>query len=365
MSRNTPLHRVHDQLGANFTDFAGYNMPVRYTSDVAEHHAVRTTAGIFDLSHMGEIEVQGAEAGEALDYALVGRPSKIRIGRARYSMICGENGGVLDDLVVYRLAEDSYLVVANAGNAHTVLAELARRAEEFDASVQDALDAWALIAVQGPRSADILRQVGDPDIIDALKYYTIAPTRIADIDVLLARTGYTGEDGFELYVRPDLAEPLWRLLSTTGEPFGLQPAGLASRDTLRLEAGMPLYGNELTTQTTPFDVGLGRLVSFDKPAGFVGEDALKAVRDQQPSHVLVGLVTEGRRSPRHGHAVLDADGTSVGEVTSGAPSPTLGHAVAMAYVQSTHAEPGNALAVDIRGKHEPVRVVPLPFYSRP
>jgi aminomethyltransferase len=339
-------------------------MPVRYTSEVAEHHAVRTAAGIFDLSHMGEIEVVGPAAGEALDYALVGRPSKIGIGRARYSMICDTYGGVLDDLVVYRLGEERYLVVANAGNAHTVLAELGQRTDHYDATVQDALDAWALIAVQGPRSAEILRQVCDPDVVDALKYYTIAPARVDGIEVLLARTGYTGEDGFELYVRPDQAEPLWRLLTAAGEPFGLQPAGLASRDTLRLEAGMPLYGNELSTRTTPFDVGLGRLVAFDKPSGFVGEDALRAVRDQQPSHVLVGLVTEGRRSPRRGHAVLDANGETVGKVTSGAPSPTLGHAVAMAHVRAALAEPDHTLLADIRGRNEPVRVVPLPFYSR-
>jgi aminomethyltransferase len=279
-------------------------------------------------------------------------------------MICDAQGGVLDDLVVYRLAEDRYLVVANAGNAQAVLAELKDRAKQYDATVQDALDAWALVAVQGPRSAEILRQVCAPDVVDELKYYTIASARVDEIDVFLARTGYTGEDGFELYVRPDKAEPLWRLLTAAGEPFGLQPAGLASRDTLRLEAGMPLYGNELSPKTTPFDIGLGRLVSFDKPSGFVGDRALQAVRDQQPSHVLVGLVAEGRRSPRRGHAVLDTSGDRVGEVTSGAPSPTLGHAIAMAFVPAAQAETGHALIVDIRGKHEPVRVVPLPFYSR-
>ena len=364
-SKRTPLHRVHEQLGAHFTDFAGWWMPVRYSSDIAEHQAVRTSAGLFDLCHMGELELTGPEAGIALDYALVGKPSKIGIGRARYSMICEETGGILDDLVVYRLAEERFLVVANASNVRVVLEALRERVTGFQTTVRDASADWALIAVQGPASAAIVAELTELDV-PSLKYYAIDEGILGGTSVLLARTGYTGEDGFEIYCVPSEAERVWAALAQAGAKHDLVPAGLACRDTLRLEAGMPLYGQELGPTVTPFEAGLGRVVSFDKAAGFIGDQALAARRDEGADQALVGLVSSGRRSPRAGYAVVDPNtGAPIGRVTSGAPSPTLGHPIAMAYVPVGLDHPGTRLAVDLRGTHEDVEVVALPFYRRP
>ncbi|WP_199435334.1 glycine cleavage system aminomethyltransferase GcvT [Qaidamihabitans albus] len=356
----TPLHETHAALGASFTDFAGWEMPVRYSSELAEHRAVRETAGLFDLSHMGEIELTGPGAAAALDYALVGRLSAVKVGRARYTMMCDADGGVLDDLVVYRLDEERYLVVANAGNAAVVARELVTRAREFETEVTDRSAETALIAVQGPQSAAVVGAVADADLTE-LKYYAGVPATVAGHRLLLARTGYTGEDGFELFVAADAAPEVWRVLTEAGEPHGLLPAGLACRDTLRLEAGMPLYGNELGRELTPFHANLGRVVKLDKPGDFVGRAALEKVGE--PDRVLVGLRGSGRRAPRYGYRVLHGDAV-VGEVTSGALSPTLGHPVAMAYVPPELREPGTSLAVDIRGRVEPVEVVALPFYQR-
>ncbi|TNC21171.1 glycine cleavage system aminomethyltransferase GcvT [Amycolatopsis alkalitolerans] len=356
---HTALYGVHKGLHALFTDFAGWEMPVRYSSELAEHRAVREAAGLFDLSHMGEIELTGPQAAEALDYALVGKLSAVKPGRARYTMICAEDGGVLDDLVVYRLAEERFLVVANAGNAPLVASELSARAAKYDVAVYDASADTALIAVQGPNSAAIVAAESDVDVAD-LRYYASMPAKVRDHDVLLARTGYTGEDGFELYAPASEAVELWRLLTAAGEPHGLVPAGLACRDTLRLEAGMPLYGNELSRELTPFEAGLGRVVKFEKP-DFVGKAALEGRRE--PSRTLVGLRGSGRRAPRHGYKVLDGS-REVGEVTSGALSPTLGYPVALAYVPTELSGVGTSLSVDVRGRVEPVEVVPTPFYQR-
>ncbi|WP_431950583.1 glycine cleavage system aminomethyltransferase GcvT [Actinacidiphila sp. bgisy167] len=364
--RRTALDALHRALGATMTDFAGWDMPLRYASERDEHTAVRTRAGLFDLSHMGEITVTGPAAGEALDYALVGHISALAVGRARYTMICAPDGGILDDLIVYRLGDEEYMVVANASNAQVVLDAVTERAAGFDAAVRDDRDAYALIAVQGPLSPAIVKSVTDADL-DGLKYYAGLPGTVAGVPALIARTGYTGEDGFELFVAPADAEKLWQALTEAGADAGLVPCGLSCRDTLRLEAGMPLYGHELTTALTPFDAGLGRVVKFDKPGDFVGREALVAAAakaEAQPPRKLVGLVAEGRRVPRAGYAVV-AGGEVVGEVTSGAPSPTLGKPIAMAYVDAAHAAPGSpGVGVDIRGTHEPYEVVALPFYKR-
>ena len=360
--KTTPLHEVHQDLGATLTEFAGYLMPLRYGSETAEHQAVRTSAGMFDLSHMGEIFLTGPQAGAALDHALIGHLSALAVGRARYTMICNPAGGVLDDLIVYRLAAETYLVVANAANTATVRAELTERASGFGkVAVDDRSAAYALIAVQGPKAQEILEKVTDAPL-DGLKYYAILPGQVAGVDALIARTGYTGEDGFELFCSSGDAVALWRAVAEAGGDV-LRPAGLSARDTLRLEAGMPLYGNELTTETTPFDAGLGRTVKFDKPGDFVGRAALAAAADAPPRRVLVGLVARGRRVPRHGYDVVTPDGVPCGVVTSGAPSPTLGRPIAMAYVDAGHADDAE-LAVDIRGRHEPVEKVTLPFYRR-
>jgi aminomethyltransferase len=315
---------------------------------------------------MGEITVTGPQAAALLNHALVGNIASIAVGRARYTMICRADGGILDDLIVYRTAETAFLVVANAANAQVVLDALTERAAGFDAEVRDDRDAYALIAIQGPASPAVLASLTDADL-DGLKYYAGLPGTVAGVPALIARTGYTGEDGFELFVAPEHAVRLWQALSEAGESAGVVPCGLACRDTLRLEAGMPLYGHELTTELTPFDAGLGRVVKFDKEGDFVGREALLAAAERaekNPPRVLVGLVAEGRRVPRAGYPVV-AGGEVIGQVTSGAPSPTLGKPIAMAYVDAAYAAPGTpGVGVDIRGSHEPYQVVALPFYKR-
>ena len=366
--RRTPLTGVHERLGASLTDFAGWQMPLRYGSETTEHKAVRAAAGLFDLSHMGELFVTGPQAAAALDYALVGNLSALQPGRARYTMICAADGGVLDDLIVYRLGDEEFLVVANAANAGTVFAELTRRADGYQAEVDDRTSDYVLIAIQGPRAAAILAPLTSADL-GQVKYYASYPASVAGRQALLARTGYTGEDGFELFAGSSDAEHLWNALSSAGEDRGLIPAGLAARDTLRLEAGMPLYGNELGPDLTPYDAGLGRVVRLDKAGDFVGREALALRADSQQTRQLVGLEGQTRRVPRHGYAVLWG-GSPCGSITSGAPSPTLGVPIAMAYVRPDVARAAaggqdGQLAIDIRGRAEPARLVPLPFYRRP
>ncbi|WP_432038110.1 glycine cleavage system aminomethyltransferase GcvT [Streptomyces sp. HD1123-B1] len=365
--RRTALDALHRALGATMTDFAGWDMPLRYGSERDEHNAVRTRAGLFDLSHMGEITLTGPQAGQALDHALVGHLSALAVGRARYTMICDAEGGILDDLIVYRLGDEEFMVVANASNAQVVLDALEQRAAGFDTAVRDDREAYALIAVQGPESPGILKSLTDADL-DNLKYYAGLPGTVAGVPALIARTGYTGEDGFELFVAPGDAERLWQALTEAGAPVGLIPCGLSCRDTLRLEAGMPLYGHELTTSTTPFDAGLGRVVKFEKDGDFVGREPLRAAAgraESEPPRKLVGLIASGRRVPRAGYPVVGPDGAVIGEVTSGAPSPTLGKPIAIAYVDAEHAKPGTeGVTVDIRGTREPYEVVALPFYRR-
>jgi len=360
--RQTPLHVVHERLGATMTSFAGWQMPLRYASETAEHHAVRRAAGLFDLSHMGEIGVSGPRADAVLDYALTGFLSGLRPGRARYTMICAEDGGVLDDLVVYRQRQDEYLVIANAANTDVVLAALRQRARGH-ALVTDATGDYALIAIQGPEAAGILTPLAASLDLAAMKYYTGAFGEVAGRKAWVARTGYTGEDGFEVFCRPEDAESIWSALVSRGAPAGLVPAGLAARDTLRLEAGMPLYGNELGPDVTPFEAGLGRVVKFDKPGEFVGREALAARASSGPVKRLVGLTIQSRRIARHGYPVL-ADGQTCGAVTSGAPSPTLGVPIAMAYLEPGADEGNPALGVGIRGEAVPAHLTDLPFYRR-
>ncbi|MCW2288392.1 aminomethyltransferase [Leucobacter luti] len=363
---HTALYPEHAALGASFTDFGGWDMPLKYGSELAEHRAVREAAGLFDLSHMGEIRVTGPDAGAFLNTALVGNLAVIAIGRAKYSLICDTDGGIIDDLITYRLGDEEYLVVPNAGNATAVAAACAERAAGFDVTVRDESADTSLIAVQGPAAVAILHALlpeAQRALVTEMKYYSAAPVTVAGLDVLLARTGYTGEDGFELYLPNAQAAELWRALRAAGEPFGLIPAGLAARDSLRLEAGMPLYGNELGRDITPFEAGLGPVVSFKKEERFIGRDALEARREVTPTRVLVGLQGAGRRAGRAGYPVL-ANGVQIGEVTSGQPSPTLGYPIALASIDPAHSAVGTELTVDLRGKPEPFTVVALPFYRR-
>ncbi len=362
VSHATPLTDRHEALGARLIDFAGWRMPVQYTSILDEHRAVRERVGLFDLSHMGELMVEGGTAGEALSTAVVSDPSALTVGRAHYSMICAPDGGILDDLIIYRLAADRFMVVANASNAQVVSDALAERLAGSRAVLDDHSLATGLVAVQGPRSVDVLAPLTDVDLA-GLRYYGIADGHVAGIPAQVARTGYTGEDGFEVFVDWKRTSDLWDTLLEAVHAADGVPVGLGARDTLRLEAGMPLYGNELDTTTTPFDAGLGRVVKLDKGGDFIGRAALQRAAADGPKRRLVGLQVEGRGIARHGYPV-HAGSRRTGIVTSGTQSPTLGIAIAMAYVAPSDAEVGTALEVEIRGVRVPARVVPMPFYRR-
>jgi aminomethyltransferase len=360
--RQTPLVGVHRALGARLIEFGGWLMPVQYQGIIDEHRAVRERSGLFDLSHMGELFVEGPDAAAGLAFALVGNPGSLKVGRAHYSMICATNGGIVDDLIVYRLAEERFLVVANAGNAEVVSDALAERLAGFKAVLDDRSLTTALVAIQGPGAAAILQPIVDIDL-SAIRYYGIAEGIVAGIPALLARTGYTGEDGFELFIDWREAERLWHVLADAGRDAGLIPAGLGARDTLRLEAGMPLYGNELDRDTNPFDAGLGRVVKLDKEGDFVGRAALERISREGPEKRLVGLTITGRGIARHGYPILAGD-RRTGVVTSGTQSPTLGVPIAMGYVAPADGDPGTILNVEVRDQRVAAEVVALPFYRR-
>jgi aminomethyltransferase len=384
-ARTTALHDSHAALGAIFTEFGGWEMPVRYGSELAEHRAVREAAGLFDISHMAEFLVEGGRAADFLDYALSGPISAVPIGRAKYSLLLAEDGGILDDVIVYRTGTAHFLVIANAGNREIVADALARRREvwphvqafldgrpadgAFGAvagadvpRVEDVTDRVALLAIQGPRAADVLSRTpgvaitGEP--LASLRTYAWTAGAFAGASLFVARTGYTGEDGFELLLPTEHGPALWDALLAAGEGAGLVPAGLAARDTLRLEAGMPLHGHELSPDVHPAQAGLARSVAEDKP-DFVGRGTAPGAG----APVLVGLVSEGRRAGRAGYAVADGERV-VGRVTSGALSPTLGHPIALAYVEPVAAAPGTVLSIDVRGTAVPATVTVPPFYRR-
>jgi aminomethyltransferase len=361
----TALIEEHRAAGARLVDFAGWEMPLQYAGILDEHRAVRQRAGLFDLSHMGEIWLTGVDAGAALAGALVSDPPRLAVGRAHYSMICADDGGIVDDLIVYRLADERFLVVPNAANRESVADALRERIGGFDAQMDDASMRTSLVAIQGPAAAQILAPLTDVDL-PSLRYYAIAEGSAAGVPALIARTGYTGEDGFELFVAWADAVPVWRTLQAAGAAHGLALAGLGARDTLRLEAGMPLYGNELGRDGNPYEAGLGRVVKFDKQADFVGREALERVSRDGPRRSLVGLALRGRSVARHGHEVHEpGDASPIGVVTSGAPSPTLGMPIAMAYVPPADAAVGTMVEIAIRGAPVEADVVPLPFYKRP
>ncbi len=362
--RRTPLHDLHVELGARMVPFAGYEMPVQYNSILEEHRTVRTAVGVFDLSHMGEIEVTGEEAVAFLRYALVSDPGALEIGQAQYSMICQEGGGIIDDLIVYRRDDGRFWVVCNASNRAAVMEQLTVLLErgDFGAAIEDRSDRTALVAPQGPNAAALLADLTDIDL-DAIGNYRSAPGRVAGIECLVARTGYTGEDGFELFCDARDARRLWEAVLAAGETRGARPCGLGARDTLRLEAGMPLYGNELSRETNPFEVNLGRVVKLDK-GEFIGRAALHAVQQSGPARKLIGLRMLDNAIPRSGYPV-QSEGRQVGHVTSGTLSPTLGDRIAMALVPAELAGAGTAFEVVVRDRPYAAEQVKLPFYRRP
>ncbi len=359
--RRTPLHAEHVAAGARFTSFAGWELPLSFGGILREHRAVRERAGLFDVSHMGRLEVTGPGAAAALDRLLTADVEGLAVGRGRYTLLCSPAGGVLDDLIAYRLGEERFLLVVNAANAVRDRRWMEDNAAP-GAAVTNVTGATALVALQGPRAAAILAGAGGR--WEGLARFAVAEGELAGAPALAARTGYTGEDGFEIMVPAPAAPAVWRRLLESGRREGLEPAGLGARDTLRLEAGLPLYGHELREDVSPLEAGLERFVCWTKD--FVGREALAAERERGPARRLVGLRLERVEAggiPRSGHPVLE-EGEPVGTVTSGGPAPTLGGAVALALVRSGAGRSG-FLDVAVRGRTVRAAVVAPPFYRRP
>jgi len=358
--RKTPLHGEHVGLGGKMVPFAGYEMPVQYSTGItAEHRAVREAAGLFDVSHMGEFVVRGPDALGLIQRLVINDAAIMEVEQAQYSAMCRAGGGIIDDLLVYRFA-DHWMLVVNASNRDKDWEWIAGHAEGLDVQLDDRSDQTVLIALQGPRSRRILALITDLDV-ETIGYYRFADGRVAGRDAVVAGTGYTGEDGFELYLRADDAIEVWGALLAAGGASGLIPAGLGSRDSLRLEMGYALYGNDLDEDHTPLEAGLGWITKPDK-GEFNGRDALVAQRDHGVERRLVGIKLKERGFPRPGYEVLE-NGQPVGVVTSGTVSPSLGVGIALAWVPSRLAARGSELAISLRGKPVQAEVVRLPFYT--
>jgi len=356
-AERTPLYEEHVRLHAQMTNFGGWVMPLQYTSIREEHVAVRTAAGLFDLSHMGEIRVTGTGALALVQRVVARDIARLKVGRAQYTVLCNEAGGIIDDLLVYA-EHGGYVLVVNAGNQDRDFEWITQHAGR-DSEVSNIGRETALIGVQGPRAVAIVQDLADQDL-SGIKYYAFNDGTIASAPARLSRTGYTGEDGFEIFCAPSDAATVWNALLERGRDVGLKPAGLGARDTLRLEAGMRLYGNDMDEQTNPLQAGLDWTVSLDKD--FIGVEALRRVAGK-PDRTIAGLKMLDRSIPRHGYAVT-ADGNRVGLVGSGNVSFTLGYNIAMASVPPDRATPGTRLGIDVRGTTAPAEVVPLPFYKR-
>ncbi len=357
--KRTPLYAAHQALGARFVDFGGWEMPVQYRGIIEEHRAVRQRAGLFDVSHMGEIELRGPHALAAAQELTVNDVTRLHDGQAQYSLLCLPSGGVVDDIMVHRISSERVLLCVNAANADKDLAWIVEHRGAADV-VNRSAD-FAQLALQGPRATEILTPVTALPLAD-IPPFAFREGTVAGRAALVAHTGYTGEDGWEIYCGPDDAIRLWDGLLAAGAPFGIAPAGLGARDTLRLERALPLYGHELTEETTPLEAGLGWVVRFNKPH-FIGCDALLRQRDAGITRRLVGVVLSEPGIARQGYAIVH-DGKMVGAITSGTRSPTLGKAIGLGYVASTWKAVGTRLGIDIRGRVVAAEVVPLPFYKR-
>jgi len=357
----TPVHAAHVRAGARMVPFAGFEMPVQYTGVIDEHMAVRTRAGLFDVSHMGEVVVRGPQALDYLQHVTCNDVSRLTPGRAHYTGLLLPSGAFVDDLLVYHRAEGDYLLVVNASNRAKDVAHLLAHAGSFDVEVEDQSEGWGQLAVQGPRAAAIVQELTDLDL-SGIGYYRFAVAPVRGVEAIVSRTGYTGEDGFEIYAPADRTEELWYALLGVGGPQGLVPAGLGARDTLRLEAKMALYGNDIDDTTTALEADLGWIVKFGK-GEFVGRAALAAQREAGLARRLVGFEMDGRVPARHGYAALSG-GEPVGRVTSGAPAPFLKKNIGLAYLPAGMWEPGTRFEIEIRSRREAAVVVPTPFYRR-
>jgi aminomethyltransferase len=359
MPQRTPLHDTHVRAGARIVEFAGWEMPVQYAGILQEHEAVRTRVGLFDVSHMGEVVFRGPKALEALGRVFTNDVSKIADGQAQYGCLCRESGGIVDDVVVYRRAADDLLVCVNAGNRAKDFEWLAGHAGGAD--VANESDAWAQLALQGPLAAQLLQRLTKVNL-SAMRSYRFAPGEVAGIAGLVARTGYTGEDGFEIFCPSEAGPRLWAALMEAGQPERIAPCGLGARDSLRLEMAYRLYGSDMDDSTTPLEAGLAWVVKLDK-GEFVGRDALLRQKAAGVARKLVGFALTDPGIARHGYPVLQ-DGRKVGDVTSGTKSPSLGTSIGLAYVPTALAAEGSTFAVEIRGRPAAARVVKTPFYVR-
>jgi aminomethyltransferase len=359
----TSLYAEHVALGARLVPFAGFEMPVQYKGIVEEHRAVRERVGLFDVSHMGELELEGPGALELVSSLITNDPTRIADGQALYTCCCNEQGTILDDLIVYRRSPERVLVVCNASNRDKIVKHFSQAAEGR-VKFRDASDDTALLALQGPRALETLAAAGSStDVAKTLKSFRFTDGEVAGVRATIARTGYTGEDGVELFCAWAEAPTLFRALLDAGREFGIEPVGLGARDTLRLEARLALYGNDIDETTDPLEAGLGWVVKLDKPS-FVGKEALLAKKAAGPKRAFVGFEMRGRGIARHGYPLLDASGTTVGICTSGSPSPTLGKSIGLGYVPVALSKLGTAIQVDCRGKAIEAVVVETPFYKR-
>lgn len=364
--KHTPLHQAHVDLGARMMEFAGYDMPVHYGSIIEEHHAVRKAAGMFDVSHMGEVFATGPNAEAFIQNLVTNDVTKLDDGKAMYTVMCRPDGGIVDDLLVYRLREGIYLLVINASNIAGDIAWM-KENNPMGAELQDVSDEIALIAVQGPKAFEIVSAVAERDLSDLPFYRFIRPepgSFLGCNKVILSHTGYTGEPGLEIYCESERAPEVWAALQAAGESLGLKPAGLGCRDTLRLEAGYCLYGNDLTTETNPLEAGLGWLVKLDA-GDFIGREALVKAKEEGLKRKLVAFAVEGRGIPRAGCDIVNQDGEIIGNVTSGTQSPTLGHGIGMGYVanQPEYRKPGSAIAIQVRNRSLPAEVRKAPLHK--
>lgn len=360
--KRTPLYEQHRELGARLVEFGGWEMPVQYSSILEEHEAVRTRAGLFDVSHMGEFKVEGPDVLDFLQYLVPNDVSRLAIHQALYTQLCLPNGNVIDDLLIYRLAEQNYMLVVNASNIANDFAWINGQSSHFQhVVVSDQSETTALMAVQGPLAEEILQPLTDINL-KSIRYYHCVAGLIDGVNSIISRTGYTGEDGFEIYCSPADVVKLWKDILVAGKPRGLLPTGLGARDTLRLEAGYCLYGHELDEQTNPLEAQLGWTVKFNSGM-FIGRDALLAVKEQGPKRLLVGIELLERGVPRSGYALYEQD-QQIGSLTSGAPGPTIHKNIGMGYVETARATVGRQVQVDIRGKRVAAQIVALPFYKR-
>ena len=357
--KRTPLYAAHQALGARFVDFGGWEMPVQYTSIIDEHQAVRQHAGLFDVSHMGEIELRGPYALATAQELTVNDLGRLQDGQAQYSLLCRPSGGVVDDVMVHRMSAERVLLCVNAANTDKDFAWITEH--RHGAQVINRSAEFALLALQGPRATEILASLTPLPLLQ-IPPFAFGEGPVRGREALVAHTGYTGEDGWEIYCAPPDARTLWDALLEAGRRFDIRPAGLGARDTLRLERALPLYGHELTDETTPLEAGLGWAVRFTKPS-FIGRDAMLQQRERGLTRCLVGLEMTEPGIPRQGYRIVH-DGCAVGAVTSGTKSPTLGKAIGLGYVASTLGAVGTQLGVDIRGRVIGARVVQRPFYKR-